>query len=315
MKTLQVLGTPLLVTTYDGLAAFCHELARQPRPVALEFANTQIVALRRHDPAMRAATAAYDYFVPDGMPLVWCLNRAGAGLADRVYGPTFMRRFLETAAAGTTHYLLGGSPECGARLRERFTRSNPGLRFVGSFHGRCGPDGRLEGEADRVVPEELNALGPDFIWVGLGTPKQQAWVARAKARLRRGVVLTVGFAFDANAGLKPDAPAWMQRLGLTWLYRLASEPRRLGPRYLKCNSLFLYYLVADGLRGRACGPALPQRRDPPSDAHPTTPAPSASVPVAATQPGAGAARALSPGGLEPVAPGRKPGVAGAPPSP
>src|SRR6185436_12152248 len=119
--------------------------------------------------------------------------------------------------------------------------------------GRCNADGSLEGTAEREVVDEINRLSPDFIWVGFGTPKQQAWAHRHKLPLRRGVVLTVGFAFDANAGLKPDAPVWMQRRGLTWVYRLISEPRRLGPRYLKWNSLFLYYLLRDGYRRQAWG--------------------------------------------------------------
>jgi N-acetylglucosaminyldiphosphoundecaprenol N-acetyl-beta-D-mannosaminyltransferase len=253
MKTLHVLGVPLRVSDYAGLAAHCLAWARQPRVTMLEFVNTHIVTLCRHDAAFRALMQSYDHLLPDGMPLVWCLNRAGAGLRDRVYGPTFMRRFLEGCPAGTTHYLLGGSAECGARLREIFLQRNPHLNFLGGFHGRCLPDGTLEGEAEKRVLEELDRLAPDFIWVGFGTPKQQAWARRHKARLQRGVVLTVGFAFDANAGLKPDAPLWMQRAGLTWLHRLATEPRRLGPRYLKWNSLFLWYLVRDGLRGRAWG--------------------------------------------------------------
>jgi len=255
MKTLQVLGTPLLVADYDELATHCLAWARAPRCVTLEFVNTHIVTMHRHDPGFRETMGAYDHLLPDGMPLVWCLNRAGAGLRDRVYGPIFMRRFLETAPAGATHYLLGGSAECGARLKEMFTQRNPGVKFVGSFHGRCGADGSLEGAAGREVIEELNRLSPDFIWVGFGTPKQQAWAKRHKHLLKRGVVLTVGFAFDANAGLKPDAPPWMQRAGLTWVHRLITEPRRLGPRYLKWNSLFLWYLLRDGLRGRAWGGA------------------------------------------------------------
>jgi N-acetylglucosaminyldiphosphoundecaprenol N-acetyl-beta-D-mannosaminyltransferase len=253
MSTLHVLNTPLLVTDYDGLAAHCLQWARQPRCVAMEFVNTQIVTLRRHEPAFRDLTGAYDFFVPDGMPLVWCLNRAGAGLRDRVYGPTFMRRFLETVPDGFTHYLLGGSPECGAKLREDFGRRNPGAKFIGAFHGRCGADGLLEGAADEEITAEINRLSPDFIWVGFGTPKQQAWTRRHKHLVRRGVILTVGFAFDVNAGIKADAPLWMQRCGLTWVFRLRTEPGRLGPRYFKYNSLFLFYLLRDGLRGRAWG--------------------------------------------------------------
>jgi N-acetylglucosaminyldiphosphoundecaprenol N-acetyl-beta-D-mannosaminyltransferase len=93
-------------------------------------------------------------------------------------------------------------------------------------------------------------LEPEFIWVGLGTPKQQRWIARMKPQLRRGMLLSVGQAFDVNAGLRSDAPAWMQRAGLTWLYRMASEPRRLVGRYLRHNSEFLWYLAVDFLRGR-----------------------------------------------------------------
>lgn len=253
MKRMHVLHAPLLVTDYDELSSLCRQWSREPRCRLLEFVNTQIVTMWRHDAEFRKVMSAYDDLVPDGMPLVWCLNRGGAQLRDRVYGPTFMRRFLETAPAGSTHYLVGGTEECGARLREIFLRRNPGLQFVGGFHGRCGVDGRLEGAAESEVVAEINRLAPDFIWVGFGTPKQQAWGQRHKALLRRGVVLTVGFAFDANAGIKPDAPAWMQQAGLTWLSRLVSEPRRLLPRYLKWNSLFLFYLLWDGLRGRAWG--------------------------------------------------------------
>lgn len=251
MTALEVLGTPLLLTDYHRLGRQCCQWARGGGCVALDFANTQIVTMRRHEPWFRELTSAYDFFPPDGMPLIWCLRLAGARLRDRVYGPIFMRQFLASAPAEFTHYLLGGSEACGAQLRAVFGRLNPGLRFVGAFHGKCQADGRLEGAADEEVIEGINRLSPDFIWVGFGTPKQQAWVKRYKRRLRRGVILTVGFAFDVNAGMKPDAPAWMQRLGLTWVYRMGSEPRRLGTRYLRYNTLFLLYLLRDGLRGRA----------------------------------------------------------------
>jgi N-acetylglucosaminyldiphosphoundecaprenol N-acetyl-beta-D-mannosaminyltransferase len=249
--TLAVLGTPLMVTDYRRLTDFCLQLARLPTPTALDFANTQTVTLCRHDAVFRKLAQALDYIAPDGMPLIWCLNHAGAGLQDRVYGPTFMRKFLNSVPSEYTHYLLGGSVECGSRLRDVFEKANPGVRFVGSYHGRCGIDGRLDAEDEERVLAEIRQLDPDFIWVGFGTPKQQAWVHRYKARLRRGVVLTVGFGFDVNAGMKPDPPMWMQRLGLGWVFRLCSEPGRLLPRYLKFNSLFLGYLILDGFRGRA----------------------------------------------------------------
>jgi N-acetylglucosaminyldiphosphoundecaprenol N-acetyl-beta-D-mannosaminyltransferase len=252
-RTLTVLGTRLLVTTYAGLGEWCQRWARLPEVRALDFANTQTVTMCRHEPEFRAAVASLDHLAPDGMPLIWCLNRAGAGLKDRVYGPTFMRHFLNSVPGEFTHYLLGGSEECGAKLREVFTRANPAVRFVGGHHGRCDVTGRLDPADEARVIAEINALAPDFIWVGFGTPKQQAWVRRYKAQLRRGVILTVGFGFDVNAGMKPDQPMWMQRLGLGWLFRLCSEPRRLLGRYLKYNSLFLAYLIRDGLRGKGWG--------------------------------------------------------------
>jgi len=251
----QVLGTALPITTYPELAAFCHQRARRPGCVAMEFTNTQIVTMRRHEPDFRELTSAYDFFIPDATPLVWCLNWQGARMRDRVYGPTFMRECLSRTGPEFTHYLLGGSAECGARLRELFQRLNPSIQFVGGFHGMCSKEGILEGPYEESVIEEINRISPDFIWVGFGTPKQQAWLKRHKHLIRRGVILTAGFAFDVNAGTKPDAPFWMQRLGLTWLFRLASEPRRLLRRYLKYNTLFLYYLVRDAIwRGSALKP-------------------------------------------------------------
>src|SRR5512136_562219 len=141
MTALEVLGTPLLVTDYRGLDEQCRQWACGGSCVALDFANTQIVTMRRHEPWFREQTSAYDGFSPDGMPLIWCLRLAGARLRDRVYGPTFMRQFLIGAPAESTHYLLGGSAACGAQLRAVFGKINPGLRFVGAFHGKCQADG------------------------------------------------------------------------------------------------------------------------------------------------------------------------------
>lgn len=244
MKVIDILGTPLAVTSYEELIAHCHDLAQRGGTWAIDFTNTQIVIMRRHEAWFRQLSDSIDLFVPDGMPLVWIQNLRGANLRDRVYGPTFMRKFLEQPTRKATHYLLGGSEDCARRLRSRFSNSS----FVGGFHGLCDAGGVLE-ERDRSerVIDEINRVGPDFIWVGLGTPKQYAWIHRHKSAIARGVLLAVGFAFDVNAGTKPDAPAWMQRRGLTWVFRIWSEPRRLLARYLKYNSLFLFYLAKDAL--------------------------------------------------------------------
>jgi N-acetylglucosaminyldiphosphoundecaprenol N-acetyl-beta-D-mannosaminyltransferase len=248
LPTSPVLGTPVAVTTYAELSQRCREWAAGPGPTAIEFANTQVVVMRRHQPVFREHTRVTDCFAPDGMPILWCVNWRGAGLPDRVYGPTFMRRLLQDTPEPFTHYLLGGSRETGERLVAVTRAANPRVRFSGAYHGPCTPEGELP---HPDVIDEINRLSPDFIWVGLGTPKQQAWIYRYKSRIRRGLLLSVGFALEVNAGTKPDAPPWMQRSGLTWVFRMASEPRRLGPRYLRYNSLFLFYFFWDSLRRRA----------------------------------------------------------------
>jgi N-acetylglucosaminyldiphosphoundecaprenol N-acetyl-beta-D-mannosaminyltransferase len=245
LKSACVLGTPLAATAYGEFTGALQELARQPRVVAVDFSNTHVVTLRRHDAKFRELTSRFDFFVPDGMPLIWCLNWQGIKLRDRVYGPTFMRQCILNSPAPLTHYFLGGSEECLRRLKEFFLKENPALKIVGSRNGYFQPDQEAE------IIDEINRLTPDFIWIGLGTPKQQEWIYKYKSQLKRGIILAVGFAFDVNAGTKPDAPAWMQRLGLTWMFRIASEPRRLAARYFKYNSLFLFYLLWDGLRGQA----------------------------------------------------------------
>lgn len=253
-----VLGTSLELVNYDQLRDRCCASAREGRRVAIDFCNTQTITMRRLEPHFREMTREIDCFIPDGMPLVWCLNLSGAGLSDRVYGPTFMRRCLREMPPSLTHFLIGGSEDCVDRLRRIFFNREDGRsNLCGWYTGPCFADGSLpEGRNEELI-ETINRLSPDFIWVGLGTPKQQAWIHLNKGRIRRGIILGVGFAFDVNAGTKPDAPAWIQPLGLTWLFRLASEPRRLLGRYLRYNSLFLYCLLWDGLRGRLFKPPKP----------------------------------------------------------
>ena len=249
-SAVSVLGVELIPATYDSLTELILWTSKNNQgSIAVDFANTHVVTLRRHNPAFALITECIDYILPDGMPLVWVMNLKGSALEDRVYGPTFTRKFLKNCPPGLTHYLVGGSPECGSRFRDRMLALNPELNFVGSYHGECSSSGVLED--DEAVLRDLREKRPDFIWVGLGTPKQYGWINRIKPALNHGVLLAVGFAFDVNAGMKSDAPAWMQRHGLTWLYRLLSEPQRLAGRYFKWNTLFIWYSFIDALFGKA----------------------------------------------------------------
>jgi N-acetylglucosaminyldiphosphoundecaprenol N-acetyl-beta-D-mannosaminyltransferase len=248
-----VLGTRLRSTSYPELTDYCHERSTQGGVVSIDFTNTQIVTMRCLDRDFRDQTSTVDLFIPDGMPLIWCLNRQGAGLKDRVYGPTFMRYCLTHSPASHTHYLLGGSPDCLRQLSEKALGWNKDLRIVGQRHGYFKP------QDNHSIVEEINRLSPDFIWVGLGTPKQQAWIHAHKHRIDRGLLMAVGFAFDVNAGTKADAPDWMQRRGLGWLFRLFSEPRRLLTRYAYYNTSFLWLLFKGYLSGRIWSKDIPSQ--------------------------------------------------------
>ncbi len=236
-----LLGTNVVITDYQGLLEKLPEWARRSSVTAVEFCNTQILAMRRTDADFAEITRVFDYFIPDAIPLIWCLRAMGVPMRDRVYGPAFMRHAL-TRETELTHYFLGGSEVTSQKLVEQARALSGGkFRLVGANH-------RYSSPADSpALVEEINRLNPDVIWVGLGTPKQQRWIYANKALIRRGVVLTVGFAFDVNAGTKKDAPMWMQKRGLTWLFRLSQEPGRLLGRYLKYNSLFLGLCLVDGL--------------------------------------------------------------------
>jgi N-acetylglucosaminyldiphosphoundecaprenol N-acetyl-beta-D-mannosaminyltransferase len=242
LVTIPLLGTPLVITDYESLLDTVVDWAAQPGVVAVEFCNTQVVAMRRTEPSFHEATSAYDYFIPDGMPLIWCLRAMGAKLRDRVYGPTFLRHAISHDRK-LKHYFLGGSALTSQKLIEKSQELSGGkFQVVGGNSSYSKP------EDSAAILEEINRLSPDVIWVGLGTPKQQQWIHDNKAKLKRGVVLTVGFAFDVNAGTKLDAPMWMQRLGLTWLFRISQEPKRLLGRYLKYNTWFVLLCVRDLLR-------------------------------------------------------------------
>ena len=192
--------------------------------------------------------AKFDLVLPDGMPVIWTLNLGGAGLADRVYGPYFMRHTLLNTPKPWRHFFFGDSPECIAAMQHSARQLQPDIEIVGAIS----PPFRPFTEADEAsFATAINQAAPDFVWVALPGVRMERWIIANQSRYQRGVFLAVGDAFALLSGRRKFTPAWMQRLGLTWFYRLCAEPMRLGPRYLKHNSLYLFYLFLDGLRGRA----------------------------------------------------------------
>ena len=166
-------------------------------------------------------------------------------LSDRVYGPYFMRHALLNAPSDTAHFLFGSSQECLDELQEAMRKLRPDVKIAGAYS----PPYRKWTEADqRHFAQVINEANPDFIWVALGGEKQERWIIENLGRFNRGVFFAIGDAFELLAGRRSFAPEWCQHYGVTWLYRLAQEPRRMWKRYLKYNSLFVGYVVIDRIK-------------------------------------------------------------------
>jgi len=191
----------------------------------------------RSDPAFRAILNEAFLNTPDGMPMVWMGRIRGFPQMGRVYGPDLMLAVCGyTCPRGLTHFLYGGAPGVAQELKLRLEQRFPGLKILGSLTTPFRPLNPLE---EQDLAARLKALRPDVFWVGLSTPKQEKFMAQYWQRLEATLFFGVGAAFDIHAGRVRQAPRWMQRSGLEWLFRLASEPRRLAKRYLKNNPLFL----------------------------------------------------------------------------
>ncbi len=245
-RTRSVLGVPLSVTDYDGAVATTRQWATTgDRAYAVGAAATHFVTLSRHDARFRKSLERFDLITPDGMPCVWVMNAKGERLKDRVYGPTLMLHAL--AQPGMRHFFLGGTPELleklSVNLRERF----PDLIIAGSYAPPFPP--WPEGESERMITAICES-GANYIWVGLGCPKQENWIADHLDQLSPGVYFAIGAAFLFHSGEVKQAPRWMQRNGLEWLFRFASEPRRLWKRYVVYNSLFIYHATLELLLRR-----------------------------------------------------------------
>lgn len=174
---------------------------------------------------------------PDGMPLVWISRLRGYGPVERVYGPDLMLACCaRSETRGYRHFFYGGNNGVPELLAERLLRRFPGLTVAGCYSPPFRP---LSAEEDEAIVRRINEARPDIVWVGLSTPKQERWMHAHRGRVEAPVMIGVGAAFDFHAGLKRQAPPWMQRNGLEWLFRLLMEPRRLWRRYLVNNPLFV----------------------------------------------------------------------------
>jgi N-acetylglucosaminyldiphosphoundecaprenol N-acetyl-beta-D-mannosaminyltransferase len=250
-RSIEILGTPVACVTYQSAFEVVRELAREPRPTAVCPANTHILSEARHDPDFARVMAKFDLVLPDGMPVVWALNLRGAGLSDRVYGPYFMKYVLQNTPRPWRHFFFGDTDECLQDLQWAAIKLQPDIEIVGAIS----PPFRDWAESDEAqFAQAINSAAPDFVWVALAGGRMEQWIIGNQTRYQRGVFLAVGDAFTLLSGRRPFAPKWMQKLGMTWLFRLLSEPARLGPRYLKYNLLFVFYFLKEIFSGRSPTP-------------------------------------------------------------
>ena len=184
---------------------------------------------------------------PDGMPLVWLSRLRGRRRTKRVYGPDLMRKMTAVSELhGYRQFYYGGAEDIAERLKLTLTAAHPRLQVAGTF---CPPFRDLMPEEDQAVVDTINAARPHIVWVGLSTPKQEFWMGSHLGRIEAPVMIGVGAAFDFLAGTKRQAPFWMQRSGLEWLFRLSTEPRRLWRRYAYIVPTFAILAVGE-LAGR-----------------------------------------------------------------
>jgi N-acetylglucosaminyldiphosphoundecaprenol N-acetyl-beta-D-mannosaminyltransferase len=237
-RSREVLGVPISVIDYDGAIEVMDSLVESRGRGYVCAAPVHALMVAQEDAEMRAALRDSTLVVPDGMPIVWASNLLGETLSDRVYGPELMLRYSDRCAErGHRVWLYGGRDQGSlVQLALNLRRRHPGINIVGGYSPPFRP--MTEEEEDALV-DQINGARPDVLWVGIGVPKQEKWMARMRERLEVPVMCAVGAAFDFHAGRISQAPSWMQQRGLEWIYRIAQEPRRLLPRYLYFNPRFV----------------------------------------------------------------------------
>ena len=240
----KVLGVTISAAPFESVLARVLEAPDRGERLSLHFATAHTLVEAQENGAMRDALGR-GLVQPDGMPLVW-LGRASGLAVERVCGPDFMPALIEQSISrGRSHFFYGGAPGVPEALAARLSARFPGLKIAGTLSPPFRP---LSVEEGRQIVKRINSSAADYVWVGLGTPKQDLWLAAHRESLRAPALLAVGAAFDLLAGKRRRAPRWMQRTGLEWIYRLATEPRRLARRYTALNGRFVGLLLLDHLR-------------------------------------------------------------------
>jgi N-acetylglucosaminyldiphosphoundecaprenol N-acetyl-beta-D-mannosaminyltransferase len=244
-------------TAVKCVLAWAQERPSRPRYVCFTEMHG-VMEARKRESFKRIHNSA-DLNVPDGMPLVWLGRLAGFSTIGRVFGPDLMLKVCEASAqSGLKHFFYGGKEGVARELAERLKMNYPGLNIVGTY---TPPFRSLTDQEKEEVATIIDEKSPDFLWVGLSTPKQEEWMADILPRLRGGVLFGVGAAFDYNTGRIRRAPRTIQNLGLEWLFRVLQEPRRLARRYIFNVPAFAFLVALQiiGLRSAFHDPGTTSR--------------------------------------------------------
>ena len=247
-----ILGTPVSIISMKQILRLFEEWLTNNHDRSVVLRDVHGVMLARNDIQLQKAHEKADLVAPDGMPLVWVARLAGFGEISRVCGPDLLSAVCTYGISrGWRHYFYGGAPGVAETLEEKLTTKYPGIKIIGT---QCPPFRSLTLEEDEIACAAIRAARPHFVWVGLGTPKQEVWMAEHRGKCGGAVLLGIGAAFDIHAGFVSRAPIWMQSFGLEWAYRLAHEPRRLWRRYLKLAPIFLFLALWELITKRTSYP-------------------------------------------------------------
>ena len=247
LSSRQVLDLRIDATSYEDATGRILDWCRQHQARYVCVCNVHMIMEAFDDPGYRDVVNSADLVTPDGMPVVWCLRLLGVQHASRVYGPELTPRLIQAAArAGVKIGFYGGAPDTLDALVATVVERYPDVEIA---YAHSPPFRTLTPEEDTADVRAIRQSGVQVLFVGLGCPKQERWMADHRDRLSC-VMLGVGAAFDFVAGAKAQAPRWVQGLGLEWLFRLLSEPRRLWKRYLKQNPRFVYNFGIQLMRRR-----------------------------------------------------------------
>lgn len=235
-KKIKVIGAPIDALSWDLVLDRIYFWAKEMQSRYVCICNVHSVVTAFGDPAFDHVLQGADMATPDGAPIAWMLRRLGNDDQERINGPDLMLRYCEQAALRRESiFLYGSSEETLSRLQEVLRKRFPDLNIAGAISPPFRP---LTPAEDEQFVRLINSSGAGTVWVSLGCPKQELWMAAHRGQIN-AVMIGVGAAFDYHAGTIKRAPVWMQHHGLEWLYRLASEPRRLWWRYWITNSVFI----------------------------------------------------------------------------